>query len=237
MRILGLEPTSLVDWDGRTVSVAFLGGCNFTCPFCHNLALAHAAPDDPAFPEIPWEEVEELLTRHPGMRDGLCITGGEPMMHPEIFDLCRQVKRLGLAVKIDTNGSFPYPLMKLIDLGLCDFVAMDIKAPLGDRYNLAAGRRVDLAPIRRSVRLLMESGIGCEFRTTLVPGLVDPEDMPVLGKTIQGAPRYVLQHYIPESAPTEEFRKRGTYTRAQAEEMAELLRPFVNEVRLRGKFL
>jgi len=237
MRILGLEDTSLVDWDGKTVSVIFLGGCNLACPFCHNLALARSEPGDPAFPEVPWEAIEEVLTRRPGMRDGACITGGEPMMHPEVFGLCRRVKELGLEVKVDTNGCFPYRLAELIDRGLCDFVALDIKAPLGDRYTLAAGRPVDPVLLRRTIRLLLEGRVGYEFRSTLVPGLIDPGDIETIGESVRGAARFTLQHYVPESAPTQLFRERGTYTRAQAEGMAERLRPFVKEVRLRGKFL
>ncbi len=234
MRILGFMETSLVDWDGKIVSVIFLGGCNFRCPFCHNYQLAL---DDPKLPETPWDDIAAVLKRKKDWLDGVCITGGEPMMHPEVFAMCRAIKEIGPKVKIDSNGYFPYPLKELIESELCDFVAMDIKAPLNEKYSAAAGRKLDLAPIRRSIRLLMESGTGYEFRSTLVPGLIDPEDIPEIGKAVQGAEVFTLQHYNPEHAGTEAYRKKETYSRAEAEEMASSLKPFVKEVRLRGKFL
>ncbi len=234
MRILGFIETSLVDWDGQIVSVIFTGGCNFRCPFCHNFELALDGPD---LPETSWDEIMATLKRKRDWLDGATITGGEPMMHPEVFFLCRAIKNLGLKVKIDSNGGFPYVLKELIEQGLCDFVAMDIKAPLNEKYSLATGRQLDLAPIRRSIRLLMESGVGYEFRSTLVPGLIDPEDIPEIGAAVRGAETFALQHYNPENAPTEKFRKTGSYSKAEAEAMAVALRSFVKEVKLRGKFL
>jgi len=234
MRILGFMETSLVDWDGHIVSVIFLGGCNFRCPFCHNYKLAH---NDPKFPEIPWNEISPVLKRKKSWLDGVCITGGEPMMHPEIFSLCQDIKEQGIGVKMDTNGYYPYPLKRLIEQKLCDFVAMDVKAPLNEKYSQAVGRKLDLAPIRRSIQLLMESGIGYEFRSTLVPGLIDPEDIPKIGKAVKGAKLFTFQHYNPKDAPTKAYKEKGSYSRTQAEEMAERLKPFVKEVKLRGKFL
>lgn len=239
MRIVGLVQTSLVDWDGKICSVIFLGGCNFYCPYCHNSEIAR---DSPELPEISWEQVASTIARGREKHklewhDGITVTGGEPMMHPEVFSLCRRIKELGLLVKLDTNGSFPYPLKRLIEQGLCDFVAMDIKAPLGEKYSLAAGRKVELVPIERSIRLLKESGVDYEFRSTLVPGLIDPVDIPEVGRAIEGAKVLVLQQFEPSRAPSKSFRERKPYSRAQAEAMAEILKPFVKEVRLRGKLL
>ncbi|MGQ9708765.1 MAG: anaerobic ribonucleoside-triphosphate reductase activating protein, partial [bacterium] len=172
MRIVGFIPTSLIDWDGKITSVLFTGGCNLRCPFCHNRPVAD---DDPGLPTISWDEIKSLLERKLGWLDGVVVTGGEPMMHPEIFQLCVNIKQLGLKVKVDTNGSFPYPLKSLIALRLIDSVAMDIKAPLNSRYALATGRNLpSLAPFRRSIRLLLESEVEHEFRITLVPDLVNP---------------------------------------------------------------
>jgi pyruvate formate lyase activating enzyme len=234
MRISGLVETSLVDWDGKIVSVLFVAGCDFRCPFCHNHLLAADGPDLDA---LPWPRIRETLTRKRGWVDGVVVTGGEPMMHPEVFELCAKVRELGLLVKLDTNGTFPYPLQSLIARGLVDFVAMDIKSPLTNRYSSAAGRPVDLRPIRRSIRLLLESGVDHEFRSTLVRGLIEPEDMAAIGQAVAGARRLVLQQFNPADAPAEAYRQKKPYSLAEAEAMAEATRPFVKDVRLRGKFL
>ncbi|MEO0085961.1 MAG: anaerobic ribonucleoside-triphosphate reductase activating protein [candidate division WOR-3 bacterium] len=234
MRILGFTETSLIDWDGKITSVVFVGGCNFCCPYCHNRDVA---ADNPSLPAIQWGEVRELIERKQGWLDGVVVTGGEPMMHPEVFDLCHGIKGLGAQVKVDTNGSFPYPLKKLISLKLVDYVAMDIKAPLNRRYSVAAGRRLELSPLRRTIKLLVESGIGHEFRITAVPGLVNPDDMPDIGRTLRGAKSVVLQQFDPELAPVKAYQEKTPYTLAQAEAMAQELKPFVNSVKLRGKFL
>lgn len=234
MRIVGFHETSLVDWDGKVSLVLFLGGCNFHCPYCHNPKVAH---DDPALHTIHWSTINQVLSRKHGWVDGVAVTGGEPMMHPEVFELCRNVKDCGLLVKIDTNGSFPYPLKELIERRMVDFVAMDVKASLTDKYRAAAGRDVELAVLRRSIRLLLESGVDYEFRCTLVPGIVEPGDVPEIGRAVEGARRLVLQQFIPTEARAEELRKRGTYSRTEAEALAESARPFVKEVKLRGKFL
>ena len=234
MRLVGFTETSLVDWDGRITSVVFVGGCNFHCPFCHNFRVAD---DDPGLPEVEWDVIQVALVRKHDWIDAVVVTGGEPMMHPEIFGLCQNIKRLGFKVKVDTNGSFPYPLKQLIELKLVDYVAMDLKAPLDEHYGTAVGRKLDVAPIRRTIRLLRESGIEHEFRTTLVPGLVGPDDIPLMGEAVKGAPLFALQHFDPANARVPTIAEGKDYSRAEAESMAAALRPFVKEVRLRGKFL
>lgn len=234
MRIVGLVETSLIDWDGKLASVLFLGGCNFACPFCHNHQVA---ADDPSLPESSWPEIAALLDRKLGWLDAVVVSGGEPLMHPELFELCHSIRRMGLLIKIDTNGSFPYALKRLINLQLVDFVAMDIKTQLNENYGRACGRPVDLAPIRRTIRLLFQSGIDYEFRTTLVPGIVKPEDILAIGREIQGARRLVLQQFRPETARSPSLQTVKPYSRHQAEALAEQLRQFIKEVKLRGNFV
>ncbi|MEO0080083.1 MAG: anaerobic ribonucleoside-triphosphate reductase activating protein [candidate division WOR-3 bacterium] len=233
MRIVGLIETSLVDWDGVLASVIFLGGCNFNCPFCHNHQVAR---DDPSLPELSWELISKNLERRQRLIDGVVITGGEPLLHPEIFDLCQKLRGLRLQIKLDTNGSFPYVLKQLIELKLVDYVALDIKTRLDDKYSVACGRKVELAPIRRTIRLLLEGGLPYEFRTTLVPGLVDPEDLTAIGEAVRSARRFVLQQFVPKDAAVEAYRQKKPYSRASAEAMVAVLKPFVREARLRGKF-
>ncbi|MCL6465917.1 MAG: anaerobic ribonucleoside-triphosphate reductase activating protein [candidate division WOR-3 bacterium] len=234
MRILGFVPTSLIDWDGKISSVIFTGGCNFVCPFCHNSSIAN---DDPALPEITWEELKPELERKLGWLDGVVVTGGEPLMHPEIFELCADIKRLGLKVKLDTNGSFPYALKRAMALQLVDFVAMDVKAPFNERYSIACGRDLpNLAPLRRSVKLLLQWDKEAEFRITLVPGLVEKGDMEAIGTILKGAKRVILQQFVPENARLKSYREKVPYSRSDAEEMQKTLSRFVSEVKLRGKF-
>jgi pyruvate formate lyase activating enzyme len=233
VRIVGFTETSLLDWHGRISAVLWISGCDFVCPFCHNYRIAD---DDPELTLVPWEDIARTLRRKRDWYDGAVLTGGEPLMHPEVFELCQRLKDIGLQVKVDTNGSFPYALKPLIEQQLVHAVAMDVKAPLDDRYAKAAGRRVDLAPLRRTIRLLIESGLEHEFRCTLVPGLINPEDMAAIGETIKGAQAVALQAYLPKLARVKGFGGEKSYTQSEVEAMAEVLRPCVKEVRIRGSF-
>jgi pyruvate formate lyase activating enzyme len=233
MRIVGFTETSLLDWHGRIAAVIWIGGCDFSCPFCHNHQVAD---DDPGMPEVPWDEIARTLQRKRDWYDGVVLTGGEPLMHPEVFELCRRLKDIGQRVKIDTNGSFPYALKTLVELKLVHAVAMDVKAPLDARYMKAAGRPVDLSPLRRTIRLLVESGIEHEFRCTLVPGLVNPDDVAAIGETIKGAQAVALQAYVPERARVKGFGGGKSYTQSEVDAMAAILRRSVKEVRIRGSF-
>jgi pyruvate formate lyase activating enzyme len=233
MRIVGFTETSLLDWHGRISAVLWIGGCDFRCPFCHNHRIAD---DDAELALVPWKEIAETLRRKRDWYDGVVLTGGEPLMHPEVFELCRRIKDIGQQVKVDTNGSFPYALKALLELKLVDAVAMDVKAPLDSRYVKAAGRPMDVAPLRRTIRLLLESGIEHEFRCTLVPGLINPEDVAAIGEAIKGAQAVALQAYIPDRARTKGFGKGKSYTQSDVEAMAEVLRLSVREVRIRGSF-
>jgi len=233
MRIVGFTETSLLDWHGRIAAVLWIGGCNFSCPFCHNYRIAD---DDPELTLVAWEEVARTLRRKRDWYDGVVLTGGEPLMHPEVFELCRRLKDIGQRVKIDTNGSLPYTLKALLEFKLVDAVAMDVKAPLDSRYTKAAGRQVDVVPLRRTIRLLLETGVEHEFRCTLVPGLINPEDIAAIGEAIKGAQAVALQEYSPERARVTGFGGTKSYTRSEVDAMAEVLRPSVKEVRIRGSF-
>jgi pyruvate formate lyase activating enzyme len=233
MRIVGFTETSLLDWHGRIAAVLWIGGCDFACPFCHNYRIAD---DDPGLTAVPWDDIARTLHRKRDWYDGVVLTGGEPLMHPEVFELCRRLKEIGQQVKIDTNGSFPYALRTLVELKLVDAVAMDVKAPLDSRYAKAAGRHMDVAPLRRTIRLLLESGIEHEFRCTLVPGLIDPDDAAAIGEAVKGAQAVALQAYLPKLARVKGFGGTKSYTRSEVEAMAEVLKLSVKEVRIRGSF-
>lgn len=193
MIIKGLAKLTLLDYPGRVACTVFTGGCNFKCPFCHNASLAVRAAE---LPNIPEDEIFALLDKRKGILDGVCITGGEPLLMPDIADFLGRIKERGYSVKLDTNGSRPDQLSGLIDLGLVDMVAMDIKnSP--EKYALTAGiPDLDLSPIRMSVDILMEGCIPYEFRTTVVNELHTADDMESIGRWIKGASAYYLQSFV-----------------------------------------
>ena len=190
MQIHGLQKMTLLDYPGKVACTVFFGGCNFRCPFCHNGELL-----DGRFPPLmDDEELLSFLQKRQGMLDGVCITGGEPLLQPKLAELLWQIKELGYAVKLDTNGSFPELLEELIAKGLVDYVAMDIKN-CPDRYADSVGRQVDMTAVKRSVALLLEGSVDYEFRTTVVAELHDEESIHGIGRWIGGARRYFLQCY------------------------------------------
>ena len=218
--IKGMVETSFVDWDGNIVATLFLPGCNFRCGFCFNakLVLEHDTLDD-----VPISYVHSYLRSNSDFLDGVCITGGEPTLH-SLEELCSLVKSTGLKVKLDTNGSNPEALERLIDSRLVDFVAMDVKAPLREReYSKAAGVPVDLKAISESIELIAGE-VEHEFRTTVVRGVHDRQSIREIAGTLEraGARRYVLQKFIPELAMSEELRRVKSMSDAEMDELVEV---------------
>ncbi len=200
MKIEGLQKLTLLDFPGHTACTVFLGGCNFRCPFCHNFDLA-AKPSAPLMDE---EELMAYLEKRKGLLDGVCFTGGEPLLRRELPALMRRIKALGLAVKLDTNGSLPARLKELAEEGLLDYVAMDVKnAPA--RYGETVGfPKLELSAIEESVAYLKSGAVDYEFRTTVVDPLHGPEEIEALAKWLSGAKRYYLQQFRPsEQVPDE----------------------------------
>ena len=194
MIIKGFAKLTLLDYPGRVACTIFTGGCNFKCPFCHNASLATRAGDMPSIPE---DEIFDLLRKRKGVLDGVCITGGEPLLYgDDLKDFIIKIKELGYAVKLDTNGSFPDRLASLIEADLIDKVAMDIKnSP--EKYGLTAGvENFDISPILKSIEILKSSGIDYEFRTTVVNELHSASDFEEIGKMIAGAKEYYLQSFV-----------------------------------------
>jgi pyruvate formate lyase activating enzyme len=231
MRILGFIETSLVDWDKKVASVIFLGGCNFNCPFCQNYPLVEDSPDTKP---VEWEKIKEKLVKKRKWIDGVVLSGGEPMMHPEIFGLLIKIKELGFQTKVDTNGFFPYPLKEAIELGLVDSAAMDIKTTLDEKYDKACGRKMYLVVIERTIKLLKECGIDYEFRTTLVPGIVSPDDIITIARKIAPVKRYAIQQFVPKNARMARFRAKKPYKKEDVEKILPALKNSVREVILRG---
>lgn len=190
MNIQGYQKLTLLDFPGRVACTVFTGGCNLRCPFCHNAGLVRS----PFASLGQEEEVLTYLASRRSLLDGVCITGGEPLLQADLLSFIRRVKEMGYAVKLDTNGSLPARLAALLETGLVDYVAMDVKnAPSG--YAAATGREGDVTPFLESIHLLRESGVAHEFRTTVVKGIHTAADMEALGKLLAGTAHYFLQPF------------------------------------------
>ncbi|MBN2311363.1 MAG: anaerobic ribonucleoside-triphosphate reductase activating protein [Candidatus Hydrogenedentes bacterium] len=195
MQIAGIQKCSLVDWPGKVAVVAFAPGCNLDCYFCHNRAILNPGRCGP-FEDA--DEFIEWVAERAGFVDGVVISGGEPTLQPRLPEFVLALRRRGLAVKLDTNGTRPGMLAALLEAGLLDYVAMDIKAPR-DRYEAVCGVAVDHAAIDESIRLLLSDQTHYEFRTTCLPELTEDDVVAMAGR-IAGARRYVLQQFRPVAA-------------------------------------
>lgn len=230
VEIKGIEKFATKDFPGYISSTVFTGGCNFRCPFCHNADLVL---NPGRLPTIDLNIFLSYLDSRIGWLDGICLSGGEPLMHEDIEVLARVIKDRGLLVKIDTNGSFPERLELLIQSGLVDQVAMDIKAPL-DRYSEVVRVEVDLEKINRSVGFLKSSGVNYIFRTTFVPGLLDQEDLIRIGEWLNGAKAFQLQQFTPHNTIDPDFLRIEPYPKDKLNDWAEQLRPYFGEVLVEG---
>ena len=193
MIIGGLQKHTLIDYPGKIAATIFTSGCNFRCPFCHNPELV--LPEEISkSKELPLQEVFSFLKERKGFLDGVVICGGEPTIHNDLYDFCSEIKRMGFLIKIDSNGYNPEMLEKLIDKELIDYIAMDIKAPK-DKYSKTAGVKVDLKKIEQSIKLLKSKAKDYEFRTTLVPSMIEKEDILKIVQWIAPAKKYVIQNF------------------------------------------
>ena len=228
MKIHGLQKLTLLDYPGRVACTVFLGGCDFRCPYCHNSELL-----DPGCPaQMEEEELLSFLSKRRGLLDGVCVTGGEPLLRPELPDLLEKIRALGFSVKLDTNGSRPDRLRALLERGLADYVAMDIKnSP--ERYPETAGvPGLDPGPIRESAALLLEGRTDYEFRTTVVRQLHDEDSFRAIGPWLAGAKRYFLQSF--EDRDTVPVGGLEPCSPEQLERFLAILRPHIPSASLRG---
>ena len=229
MRLGGLQKMTLLDFPGRVACTVFTVGCNFRCPFCHNSSLVVS----PEVPELSQDDFFAFLRKRQGLLDGVAVTGGEPLLHGDMPELLEKIRALGYAVKLDTNGAFPDRLKQILDAGLVDYVAMDVKNSR-EKYELTAGVSGILPAVERSVDLLMKGKTPFEFRTTLVDELHEPEDFEAIGRWIAGTARYFIQGFVDSGdilAGTDRFHAASP---EKAGACLEAVRAFVPEARLRG---
>ena len=193
MNIAGFQRLTLLDFPGKTAATVFTPGCNFRCPFCHNASLVLHTDEAEHYGE---EEVLSYLKKRQGILDGICITGGEPLLQKDIADFMEKVKSLGYKIKLDTNGSFPEKLRELVGKGLVDYVAMDIKNSK-EKYAATVGiEKFDTSAVEESVSYLLSGMVDFEFRTTVVDELHTEEDIENIAVWIRGAKRYFLQNFV-----------------------------------------
>ncbi len=189
----GFQKLTLLDFPGRVACTLFTAGCNFRCPFCHNALLVTDMTGSLTYSD---GEILDYLKKRTGVLDGVCITGGEPLMHSGLEDFIKKVRDLGFAVKLDTNGSYPDRLKSLVNKGLLDYVAMDIKNT-SEKYPLTAGIDNALVPVvNESIDFLLEGNVEYEFRTTVVAEFHTEEDIENIAKRISGAKKYFLQNFV-----------------------------------------
>jgi len=231
MLIGGLQKLTLIDYPQKLAATVFTVGCNFSCPFCHNPELVEVARrKNQLF--LNEEEVLEFLKERQGMLEGVCLSGGEPTIQQDLPEFIKKIKALGFAVKLDTNGGRPEVLADLLNNGLVDYVAMDIKGPL-ERYRDFTVLDVDLGKIHQSV-VLTRQAPDYEFRTTVVPSLHKKEDFPAIAKWLDGAKKYYLQQFRPGKTLDSAFAQIQPYPDETLAEFCNAIKPYfeVCEVRV-----
>ena len=222
----GFIKTTLINYPGRVASVIFLPGCNLCCPYCHNPELVLNRADD-------LEEIDSILAhleKRKNVVEGVCISGGEPLIHSDLGNLIAEIRKMGYLIKLDTNGTFPDRILELKP----DYIAMDIKTS-PEKYNLltpAGGPSVS-EKILKSVEIIKNSGISHEFRTTLAPGIVDEDDIRKICNLIGGTELYVLAGYVPGHTLDKNFPHRP-YSAARTEAMAQIVRDAGIPLKLRN---
>jgi len=247
MNIGGLQPVTLLDYPQKVAAIIFTQGCNMRCPFCYNPGLV--------LPELieksgsmPKKEIDDFLNRRHKYLDGICITGGEPLVQSNLIEFCQKVKGLGLDVKIDTNGLLPDVMQELVDKKLVDYIAMDIKGPLGSdafsRRNRGltpsvasvkkfCGVDVDISALKKSIHLIKKSGLDYEFRSTLVKGFHRKKDIIAMAKSVLGAKKYYLQNFSRPGGLIDDKFKGKSFHRAEMRKLAIAVGKYVKSCEVR----
>ncbi|OGZ32510.1 MAG: anaerobic ribonucleoside-triphosphate reductase activating protein [Candidatus Portnoybacteria bacterium RIFCSPLOWO2_12_FULL_39_9] len=247
MKIGGLEKLSLIDYPGKIAATVFVAGCGFRCGWCHNseLVLPEKIRNQP---EIEEKDLFDFLDFRKGLLEGVCLTGGEPSLYSDLPVFIKKIKQKGFLVKLDTNGSNPKMLKKLLEERLLDFVAMDIKSS-PEKYPQAIGMWEAKLPtskcgklsfphlsdnIQKSVDLIRQSKIDYEFRSTIIPGLIDKKEIKKIGQWIRGAKCFALQQFRPEKTLDKAFQKIRPYSENKLKALVKIINPYVEKTVLRG---
>ena len=229
MNLYGLEKLSLVDYDGHISATLFTGNCNFKCGFCHNSLLVNDYQELPTFSE---QEIFDYLTKRFGILDGVCITGGEPTLNADLPLLCEKIKKIGYSLKVDTNGTNPNMIKTLVDNGVVDYFAMDIKNDLASYGEIIGIKNFNTKKVEESVQYLMSSKIGYEFRTTLIKEYHKLDNIVRIGEWIKGADKYFMQKFKNgENCINQNLHEVDEKT---AKEYLEVIKNYIPNSKLRG---
>ncbi len=215
MKIGGLQKLTLIDYPSKIAATVFTIGCNFFCPFCHNPELVNPEKIKKQ-PIIPENFFFDFLENRKGILEGICITGGEPVLQQDLPEFIKKIKNFGFSVKLDTNGSNPEMIEKLIREKLVDYFAMDIKGSL-EKYQQIIRKKIDLEKIKKSVGIIKDSGIDYEFRTTIVPGIHTKEDIIQIAREISPAKKYFLQNFRPGKTLDSHYKKCKPFNQKELE--------------------
>jgi len=245
IKIGGLQKLTMVDYPGKIAATVFLTGCNFKCGFCHNFDIVDPDIVSGRVP-LPESEFFDFLDSKIGLIDGICITGGEPTINSDLMDFIKKIKDKGFLIKLDTNGSNPEMLEKLLKDKLLDFVAMDVKTS-PEKYeetiigkihpvkSRVAGSRHGgiFNRVKKSVDIIKNSGIDYEFRTTVVPGIIEKGDIEKIGQWLQGSKKFALQQFRNHKVLDKTFEKIQPYPDETLKEFKNILEKYIKKVELR----
>jgi pyruvate formate lyase activating enzyme len=232
--ICGYLKTSLIEWSGKISSVVFVPGCNFRCPFCHNKDLVLHPKK---LPTILEEEIFSDLQTRANWIDGVVVTGGEPTLQSDLPGFLEEIKNLGFLTMLETNGTFPKRLEGLINKGLLDRVAMDVKGPLDERYENISNVKCEMSNIESSIKLIVTSGVEYELRTTVVPTLLTKKDLVDLAKQLSSFTQikeWYLQQFQPKNCLNPAFEKIKPYNQKHLEEILSTVKKYIPNAQLRG---
>ncbi|MCL5794787.1 MAG: anaerobic ribonucleoside-triphosphate reductase activating protein [Patescibacteria group bacterium] len=230
MFIAGLQKTSLLDYPGKISAIIFTSGCNFKCSFCHNPELVKP---NSKITKIPEKDFFDFLNKRKNILDAVVITGGEPTLQNDLVPFIKKIKKLGFLVKLDTNGSSPKIIEQLLKNRLIDYIAMDIKGPL-DKYHKITTQKIDLENIKKSVEFIKNCKIDYEFRTTVVPTLLDEQDFAKTGEWLKGTKIYYLQQFRNEKTLNKNLKNTSPYPAKTLRLFANIMKKYVKEVKIRG---
>jgi pyruvate formate lyase activating enzyme len=223
----GLQKTSLIDYPHKVSAIVFTSGCNFDCHYCYNPELRNFSP------KMSEEYFFDFLEKRKKQLDAIVVTGGEPTVHADLPEFISRIKQMGFLVKLDTQGTNPEMVKKLIKAKLIDYVAMDIKAPL-EKYREVVGVFVNEKAVKETIKILMTSKMDYEFRTTIVSGELVFEDFEKIGKLIKGAKRYFLQAFVPnDNLNDKNYSIRKSPTKADLEKMKSIVSKYIKDVSIR----
>ncbi len=230
MKIKGFIGTSLLDYPKKISAVIFLAGCDFRCPYCHNPDLIGSGNH---LPDIQMQEVLKKLEQRKDFIDGVVISGGEPTIHNNLAELVKPIKDMGYPVKVDTNGYNPDLLKELLENGLVDYIAMDIKSS-PENYSSAAGKVIDINNIKKSINIIIDKAPGYEFRTTVVPSLIKKQDIESIAQLLKGAKLFYINQFRAIITYDSSYENEKAYEIDTLNNFKEILSKTIDTVEIRG---